>query len=466
MSDISPTQQLRNLSLTLYAFDLRRDIDGIGQIKPNELLLWKQFEQVGRDSNIDALKDLKRQLISVQQNDQYSPRSLNLLASGEDSIDFSISREADAEMLEMKGNLSAFRVDDAYIADLTLFPRNLINLAQLGRLKLNEIFLSSRIQPSLGQTLFLYAEADALYKEDQQLSEAFVTQVFGTQFVPEYHYKGKLLGCSIFEYSIAIKDPNRQSHVLVLINHTQLPIEMDAVVEKILYVLLSRHKILYTYRQANVCNHQARAIYKKLEQNIVQPFDETAQAPDHLRRFQELLAIQLPQDAFQYAQYLRNLSDYVTTLDTNLTNYNQKLRSLNCYPETDLVFLQDFSDLAETKYKAQIQIYLDYLAPGQALFQQLIDTIRGLVDIEQAANDRRLGTTIQVLGVSLATGAIVASGYSYTHVPLRRPFSTSVIHPFANYLLWSGGIGALSGLMTYWAVKWSAKLLKSRSRSK
>lgn len=460
MSGILPTQELRNLSLTLYTFDLRRGADDIGQINPNQLLLWNQLEQLGHDLNIDALKDLGQRLVGIQQSNQPSSRLLNLFPDDEDGIDFSIIREADAEKFEMEGTLSAFRVDDAYVADFTLFSRSLINLRQLGQLNLNEILFSPRIQTALGKTLVLYAEVETLYKEDQQLSESLVVQACGSQALPEYRSEGKLLGCSIFEYSVAMRETERQGHVLVLLNHAQFSAEMGVVIERLLYVLLSRHKILYTYRQADICNRRARAIYRNLEQTVVQPFNAIAQASDHLTNFQELLRTQLPQDAFKYAQCLRNLSDYVTTLDTNLANYNQKLSLLDCCSETDLTFLQCFSDLAETKYKTQIQIYLDYLRPGQALFQQLIDTIRGLVAVEQATNDRRLGTTVQVLGVSLATGAIVGAGYGYIDKPWRRPFSTSVVHPFIAYLLWSFGVGIISGSITYWLVKWKAKSSK------
>ncbi|MEO0644638.1 MAG: hypothetical protein AAFZ17_00570 [Cyanobacteria bacterium J06650_10] len=423
-------------------------------------MLWNQLEQLGHDLNIDALKYLGQRLVGIQQSNQSSSRLFKLLPNNEDSIEFSILREAGSDKFEMDGTLSAFQVDDAYIADFTLFSRSLISLRQLGQLNLNEILFSPRIQTALGKTLVLYAEVETLYKEDQQLSEALVVQACGSQTLPEYCSEGKLLGCSILEYSITMRDTARQGHVLVLINHAQFPAEMDVVIERLLYLFLSRHKILYTYQQANICNRRARSVYRNLEQTVVQPFNEIAQASDHLTKFQEVLRTQLPQDAFQYAQCLRNLSDYVTTLDTNLANYNQKLSLLDCCSETDLAFLQRFSDLAEIKYKTQVQIYLDYLRPGQALFQQLIDTIRGLVDVEQATNDRRLGTTVQVLGVSLATGAIVGAGYGYIDKPWRRPFSTSVVHPFIAYLLWSFGIGIISGSITYWLVKWKAKLSK------
>lgn len=458
MINILPSQQLRNFSLTLYAFDLRRELDGIGQLKPDELPLWEQLEKLEHDFAIEPLKDLNQRLTDARQNSQRSSlRFLNLLPDGEESIDFSLIREVDTEKIEINGSLSPFQLDDAYAVDITLFSCNPINLAQMGKLNLGEILLSPRIQAPLGQTLFLYAEVDALYKDDRQLSESLVMQVLGRQALPEYRSEGKLLGHSIFEYSTATIGAVDKSHTLVWLNHNQFSAEMGLVTEKILYALLSRHKILYAYSQANTCNLQAKEIYSALEQNVVQPFRKIAQAPDHLQQFQDLLRTQLPQDAFKYAQHIRNLSDYATTVDTNLKNYRRSVESLGHLLETDLTFFQDFSELAEAKYKTQIQVYLNYLTPGQSLFQQLIDSIRGLADLEQAENDRRLEATIQVLGVGLATGAIVSAGYGYVSKPWRRPFSTNTIHPFIGYLLLSFVGAVISGLITYGFTKWKAR---------
>lgn len=467
MSKTLLNQQLRNFSLTLYAFDLRRDLEGIGQLNPDEYPLWEQLENLGRTFAIEPLKDLNQKLIGSRQHSQRPSRRLfNLLPDGEESIEFSLCREADNEKIVINGNLSPFQIDDAYAADFTLFSGDPITLAQLSQLNLGELLCTSKIQAPLGQTLLLYAEVDARYQDDRQLSESFVAQALGRQAPPEYCSEGKLLGHSIFEYSIATTTSLDHCHILVWLNHHQLPAEMSAVTEKMLYILLSRHKILYAYRQATICSRRAKKMYSDLEQGVVQSFREIAQAPDHLQQFQDLLRSQLPQDAFRYAQHLRNLMDYATTVDTNLKNYHQKVESLGHFLETDLTFFQDFSEMAEAKYKTQIQVYLNYLTPGQALFQQLIDTIRGLTDLEQAESDRRLETTIQVLGVGLATGAIVGAGYGHMSKPWRRPSSTTTIHPFIGYLLLSFMGAAIAGLVTYWLTKWKANASKRKIRQK
>ena len=100
--------------------------------------------------------------------------------------------------------------------------------------------------------------------------------------------------------------------------------------------------------------------------------------------------------------------------------------------------MSNFLELAENTFIEQINTELDYLTPGQHLFDQMIGTIRGIVEIEQAKRDRSLERTIQVLGIAFGGGAIV-SGVVTQHID--KPFAPInfkyPIHPLALSLLWS-----------------------------
>ncbi|MEY2914118.1 MAG: hypothetical protein RLZZ184_3427 [Cyanobacteriota bacterium] len=70
---------------------------------------------------------------------------------------------------------------------------------------------------------------------------------------------------------------------------------------------------------------------------------------------------------------------------------------------------------------------------GSQLLDQAVNSIRGIVEIEQAKSDRSLETTVQVLGIGLGGGAIF-SGIITTHIdkinqPLlpKNPFLASLI---------------------------------------
>jgi hypothetical protein len=458
MSEIFSARTLQNPSVTLYAFYLRTDISkGAEQVASKASQLWEQLMGLGNTLKIPELQSLHQKLICYQAGqyqpsaeDQLAPGQQNLLLNREDSLNFHLADQDNHEGLEFDGSLVPFRIHDAYAIDLTLFSSTPITLGQISHLNPQGLLLPPHIQASLGQTLLLYAEVDSLRKEDRAIADACVAQLFHNQTMPEFLAEGKLLGSSIFEYDTLSTDPSQQRHALVWLNHNSLAPEVDEVSERLLYILLCRHKVLYAYEQSRWCDRQTKQIYSRLDQEFVQNFTQIAQAPDHLRQFQIWLRKDLPSMAFEYARHLRDLSDHLTTIQTNLENYQSQMAKLARLPGNDLIFLQQFSDLAQNKFLRQIQVDREYLVPGQAIFQQLIETIRGLAELEQTESDRRLERTIQVLGVGLATGAIVGAGYSYTEKPLKPPFSTDTVHPFIAYLLWSFIAAIVAGIITYW----------------
>lgn len=425
MSEISSAQTLQNPSLTLYAFHLRTDISkGTEQVASKASQLWEQLMGLGNTLNIHKLQSLHEKLICYQAGqyqpsaeDQLAPGEQNLLLGREDRLDFQVATQINHGRLEFNGLLVPFRVHDTYAIDLTLSSPNPITLGQISHLNPQGLLLPPHIQASLGQTLLFYAEVDSLWREDRAIADACVAQLFHQQITPEFLAEGKLLGSSIFEYDTLTTDPTQQRHVLVWLNHHPLPsVEVSG---HILYLMLCRHKILYAYEQSRWCDRQAKQIYSKLDQKFVQKFTQIAQAPDHLRQFQIWLQEDLPSMAFEYARHLRDLSDHTTTIQTNLENYQSQMAKLARLPGNDLIFLQQFSNLAQNKFLRQIQVDQEYLLPGQAIFQQLIETIRGLAELEQAENDRRLERTIQVVGVGLGIGAIFGSSSAFIDRPWK-----------------------------------------------
>jgi hypothetical protein len=153
----------------------------------------------------------------------------------------------------------------------------------------------------------------------------------------------------------------------------------------------------------------------------------------------------------------------LNTIETNLKNYQHYLNQLNniLIPEDNLPFFKQFKTRTKNKFIEQINVDLGYLIPGQNLFSELINTIRGLVEIEQAEIDRSLETKISILGVSLGVGGIAASTFSgYVERPLinsnQSPSKTS-INPGLFAFLLSGTIALCTGVLT-------AKYLRCRRR--
>lgn len=467
MSEISSAQTLQNPSLTLYAFHLRTDTSkGTEQVASKASQLWEQLMGLGNTLKIPEMQSLHQKLICYQAaqyqpsaEDQLAPGEQNLLSNREDNLNFHLADRINPGGLEFNGLLVPFRIHDTYAIDLTLSSPNLIPLNQLHQLNPQNLLLPPHIQASLGQTLLLYAEVDSLRKEDRAIADACVAQLFHQRTTPEFLAEGKLLGSSIFEYDTLTTDPTQQRHILVWLNHENLASEVDEVSGTLLYILLCRHKILYAYDQSRWCDRQAKQIYSQLDQEFVQKFTQIAQAPDHLRQFQIWLRKDLPSMAFEYARQLRDLSDHLTTIQTNLENYQSQMAKLARLPGNDLIFLQQFSDLTQNKFLRQIQVDREYLVPGQAIFQQLIETIRGLAELGQTESDRRLERTIQVVGVGLGVGAIVGSSSAFIDRPWKPPFSpNSEIHPFLSSLLVSLCAALIAAFATWWLTQPKRKL--------
>jgi hypothetical protein len=71
------------------------------------------------------------------------------------------------------------------------------------------------------------------------------------------------------------------------------------------------------------------------------------------------------------------------------------------------------------------------------LLDQAVNSIRGIVEIEQAKSDRSLETTVQVLGMGFGGGAIV-SGVIVQHIDkINQPFLPISKNPFLASLILS-----------------------------
>lgn len=167
----------------------------------------------------------------------------------------------------------------------------------------------------------------------------------------------------------------------------------------------------------------------------------------------------LPQISLTYTRLIRNLEEYQNTIAINTYNYNERLQQIkSIFANEDISFLETFSQKNCVYFQQQINGDLGYFRHGTELLSKAIDTIRGIVEIEQAERDRTLENTIQILGIGFGGGAI-ASGVIVSHIdkinqPLAaisfdkqpHPFYASLFLSFLAVLLFSG----VGWLITKW----------------
>ncbi|MEH2193040.1 MAG: hypothetical protein V7K98_10395 [Nostoc sp.] len=429
--------------LTLYAFNLKHSLAQ----KPktpvkNANDLWLKCEQLGKQLGVPKLETLP-ELIEKANNQKTS-------ISGEILPDRILTFTAiqHQQNLHLSGEANPLEIHDTYALDLTLrYPDPEVKLADVRGLNPDDCLLSKNINASLGQTLVFFAQPVGKIDNEQDFADAcvkaFLSEETWEKLKISYQHQGQLLGSPIFEYNNDADSPEAQCHVLIWLNTHDITTELENKGEyyyPLIDLLLCRSKIIYARSEAIWCHEQARAAYSDLEK-YKQEFKQQKNNSIDLKfdKFNQWLQ-EIPEISFNYVDYLRDLELHRTTIQTNSKNYRLYLDKLNkiCSKSDNLEFFSNFLELAEDTFVEQINTNLAYLTPGQNLFDQMIGTIRGILEVEQAKRDRSLENTIQVVGIAFGGGAIV-SGVVTQHID--KPFTEInfkyPIHPLVLSLLWS-----------------------------
>ncbi len=250
------------------------------------------------------------------------------------------------------------------------------------------------LQPSLGQTLLLYAETTIPPQNYPNLAQNCVSQLVSSNLNLELVGAGKILGCSVFVFNNWEIEPSKQSHILLFFNpNSNAPQEIGEASTNLRLLMCSRHKILYAYNQSRSCHHDCKLLYTYLE-NQINGFSQIAQSNDRLPKLKQLLT-ELPQKSLKYSSSLRDLEDHNNTIQTNIINYRKLINKLQQLPDSEITFLQPCLDHADNKFERQIQADRSFLLPGQKMFQELIGNIRGIVAIDQVESDRQFRLDLQ-----------------------------------------------------------------------
>ncbi|MBE9207277.1 hypothetical protein IQ244_12225 [Nostoc sp. LEGE 06077] len=424
---------MKNFSLSLYAFHLRHTLTQLpGEVVTNAHLLWENLVKVGENSLFFiGLKDLRLNLVCYE-NNVYKPQK----EANRKTEWLSVSgKELDLGSLATRGgfkinaNLQPFLLNDTYAIDLTLVPESQntsIDIAKLQDFQPISL-LPSNIEASLGQTLWIYGEVDPNQDCDKLAQEFATALVAGTSLDPVLINKGELLDSLLFEYQAL--DPNtpdnpaKECQILIVINNNQSSTVNLAgqAYDWLLRLFWSYHKIRYIYQLARQRYQEAREVYSDLE-NKIQDFNSLVSATQTQLSDLKSLMAEIPQKSFDYIRCLQDLQTHYTAVTTNITNYEICLNKIQTIgggnsPQS----WQDFLNKECQKWQKQIETDINYLTPGQELFGQFVDTIRGIVETQQAERDRSLENKIQILGIGFGSGAIV-SGIITQHIDkINRP---------------------------------------------
>ncbi|NET84737.1 MAG: hypothetical protein F6J94_23325 [Moorea sp. SIO1F2] len=399
---------IKNPSVTLYAFHLCQDLSQEpGQLRPDADQLWQHCAKLSQPLAIPDLKSLLEKLQSSRSQTAITSRYIELLP---DNGRLTYTPPLQIEGSGLTVEVYPVKIHDTYAVDITLYYQNVtVAASQFSRLNPQGCLLASTIQPSLGQTLVLYGEPVGTPEEDRKLANACVDAFFqGSDQKPQFSESGQLFGSPIFAYDNGKEKATEQCHLLVWLNrHPETLNLAQKTYFSLLNLLCCRSKILFAYDQARWCYRQTRGLYGQLEQEV-QGFKELPrERKTRLEQLKQKLT-EMPSKTFDYAGYLRDMEDHKTAIATNAANYNYWLKKISesSLKDDNIEFLEDFLNQRTELFQNQIQVNLNYLKPGQQLFDQMLGSIRGIVETEQAQQEKRLERWIASVGIGLAVSGI------------------------------------------------------------
>ncbi len=268
-----------------------------------------------------------------------------------------------------------------------------------------------------------------------------------------------MLKIPLFEYEISQDNQlNKLYRILVWIDNQGISPDIPAVYDALFGSVWTRHKIEYVYQEGRESYIRARKAYSEIEAKI-----KEFKQDKPLEELQKLLE-SIPEISLQYQQQLRNLQGDYTAIKVNHINHRNYLNKIG--EPGDVSSWRKFEEITCKRYLDQIETHLSYIQPGKDLIGEFINTLRGLVEIEQTKfdraselrdknRDRNLQITIAVVGIGIGVAGVVSSSYtlavekpwappSFQHPLPLHPFFASVIVS----CLCGGILGGLAWLTT------------------
>jgi hypothetical protein len=471
---------MKNFSISVYFFHLNQTLDeSRDRVSPKADLIWENLIKLSEKLPFTEIINLKSKLVCYELDEdspvlKHKTKALNLinewLTEDQEQIEFATINH---NGLAISGNLQPFLLNDTYAFDLSLFPENPhqdITPEELYLFEPSSLFLDFS-ENTLGETIWFLGETEVADAECQAVADKLVTIFLkDTKFTPRLVDRGSLLNVPLFEYEISQgNQPNKLYRILVWINNQAIPLDLPTVYNALLGSLWTRHKIEYAYQQAQESYSETRKAYSELEAKIKQFKQDKP-----LEELQKLLE-SMPELSMQYQRQLRNLQAHYTTIKTNQINYQTYLQKF--WQPGDIPSWRKFGENTCKRYLDQIETYLSYIQPGKDLIGEFINTLRGLVEIEQAKSDRKLQQTLQKkeekekerdrnlqntiqavgtgIGVGVGVAGIVAAGYPLMEKPWDFPSPQHPLlppHPFIIAVVLSclggGGFGWLAWFVT------------------
>ncbi len=354
--------------------------------------------------------------------------------------------------------------DEIVFSDLSTLkpPKNFFTGTDLNSQEQTAEILS---QAFWGSTIFLSGfiaqhrpdRAEKLKSTADELLKQFLG-IDSLEKAPPFYQSGEFLGGYLYEYKSNFQRHHNGQILILLIFDETTTEKLNAIQWDLPEILLYDHKNRQTFLDSRKEYQDSQERIKKIEKTISEfPKNIAATVPPDLSE-QDLKLLKqqiknLLESSLRYSQRIRSLGTFKNTIEINRQNYLDTLSRMEVKSESDLGIWRDKADRTFQRFQRQIEVDLVYLQQEERLLDTAINTIRGLVEIDQAERDRLLEQRIQIIGVGIASGAIAAStsplifDYPFTFPKLKN--QGDILHPFVIALLLSIAVSIGCSFLTW-----------------
>ncbi len=458
-------------NIHLFAFQLYKPTNFVINAPDERNILWNGADEIVKtilhtdlnlSQNIDVSKESDSPRVDLLKE--------SAVKDGNYSLAFENNISINQQDVIIKGFAYPVQLHDSYGLWLNLrrpekeadgTPSADLDISFFSDSKLHNCFILSQNKLFLGQTLLITAWLTGA-KDKQylyEIAESCLQAVFAdAKHRPSFHRQGELFGSPIFEYGLLSESANYQHVLIWIFVDEQADKNLSLISSELLDLFFFRTKVVKAYQDSREIYKLLDEVYKDIEKElkILPNNSSNSLTQEDLDKLTEKLKY-LAELAVKYTRLLRNLEDNQNTIAINSENYHDRLQQISSKTQqADLSFLESFYHKNSALFQKQINFDLGYFKHGTGLLEQVISSIRGIVEIEQAKRDRSLEQTIQIIGVALGGGAIV-SGVVTQHID--KPFAPISVknppHPMILSLLWS-----VVAIALLW---WVAKLWTKRN---
>ncbi len=324
-------------------------------------------------------------------------------------------------------------------------------------------------QASWGTTILFSGFIDSPpgnFAEGKKLANQLLQNILkidSLETAPPFLASREFLGGFLYEYQdVYNRHPYGQILILLIFSEESKE-KLNAVQWSLPELFCYERKICQNYLDSRGEYTKANREIETIEETIREfPPNIATNVPPDLseedlkslqRKIKNLLDLSL-----RYSQIMRSLVTFENTIEINRQNYLDTLTRMEVKTQSDLGCWRDKANYMFEKFQGQIKVDLVYLQQGERLLDTAINTIRGLAEIDQAERDRILENQIQIVGMGIAVGAIVASTSTliFQQESMTFPWQEQRgdrLHPFILAFILSLAFAGLASLVARGLIK-------------